>query len=186
MLVSGVGVNALLTPTSNKGIMYGLRVIASIGAGLLFPIAAFATQVTQTDEDLGIATSTDTFLRSMGQAFGVAIGGTVFQNEFDRHVRLRVASGSIPPTMIIGGQGAENAFAYLKTFPRSVQIAYEYVYADSLRTLWYVLTGIGGIGLLFSLLQRNESMDRDLNSKQKFQHEGKVTKEFRKTEKEES
>jgi hypothetical protein len=71
------------------------------------PTLQFAVQATQLDENLGIATSTLVFLRSLGQAFGVAIGGTVFQNQFNRHVRDTVAAGVIPVEMAIDGKDAE-------------------------------------------------------------------------------
>jgi hypothetical protein len=82
-LTSGTGLNALMKPDSNAGILYGLRVIAAIGGGWLFQLPIFAVQSTTVNDDLGIATEGITFFRSVGQAFGVAIGGIVFQNEFD-------------------------------------------------------------------------------------------------------
>jgi hypothetical protein len=45
-------------------------------------------------------------------------------------------------------------------FPEHVISAYRYVYADSLRTVWYVTTWIAAAGFLVSFLVKNESMDR--------------------------
>lgn len=70
-----------MQPDSNGGILYGLRIFSSIGGGLLFPVPLFAAQVNQRDKDVGIATSLVAFFRSLGQAFGVAIGGVIFQNQ---------------------------------------------------------------------------------------------------------
>ncbi len=84
ILTLGTGLNALMKPHSNAGIIYGLRVIPAIGAGSLFQLPLYAVQSSSRDEDIGIATASLTFMRSVGQAFGIAVGGTVFQNQFDR------------------------------------------------------------------------------------------------------
>jgi len=103
LLTAGTGLNALMEPKSNAGILYGLRVIPAIGGGFLFQVPLFAVQSTTIDEDLGIATSSVGFFRSVGQAFGVAIGGTVFQNQFDRYLNEAVSGGTIPHEFIVTG-----------------------------------------------------------------------------------
>jgi hypothetical protein len=165
-----------MRPNSNAGILFGLRIIAAIGAGFLFQLPLYGVQATTKDEDVGIATASITFFRSVGQAFGVAIGGTVFQNGFDRFVRKAVENGSIPARFSITGAEAAGAYGIVGKFPETVVDAYRFVYADSLRTVWYVCTGIAGAGLLASLLVRNESLNRGNNSKQKFNHEKRSKK----------
>ena len=173
LIVSGTGLNALMKPDSNAGVLYGLRIIPAIGGGFLFQLPVFAVQSTTIDDDLGIATSTVTFSRSVGQAFGVAIGGTVFQNQFDRYLNQAVAAGTVPHELIVTGAQAAGAYHAIGKFPVVVQTAYRYIYADSLRVVWYVTTGIAGLGLIASVLVRNESMDRGNNAKQAFKDEKK-------------
>jgi hypothetical protein len=124
-----------MNPDSNAGVLYGLRIIAAIGGGFLFQVPVFAVHSTTIDDDLGIATSTLTFFRTMGQAFGVAIGGTVFQNQFDRYLNQAVAAASIPREMIVTGAQAAGAYEIIRGFPEAVKIAYYYIYADALRTV---------------------------------------------------
>ena len=54
-----------------------------------------------------------------------------------------------------------------------VQLAYRYIYADVLRVVWFVITGIAGAGLIVSALVRDESMDRGNNAKKGFRDEKK-------------
>jgi hypothetical protein len=171
LLVTGTGLNALMKPNSNAGVLFGLRVIPAIGAGFLFQLPVFAVQSTAKDDDIGIATATLTFFRSVGQAFGVAIGGTVFQNQFDKFLDEAVAAGTVPKQFIVTGAQAAGAYGIIGSFPEPVITAYRYIYADALRTVWYVTTGIAGAGLLVSLLVRNENMDRGNNAKQQFKVE---------------
>jgi hypothetical protein len=79
--------------------------------------------------------------------------------------------------MAIDGKDAEGAYAAILQRPDAVRTAYKYVYSDSVHTIWYVFVPITGVGLMFSLMARNESMDRGLNSKQAFEHRKKEPKD---------
>ncbi|PKK52955.1 hypothetical protein CI102_2566 [Trichoderma harzianum] len=174
LLTTGTGLVALMKPNSSAGILYAIRIIPAIGGGFLFQLPLFAVQSTAAGQDIGIATSMIAFFRSVGQAFGVAIGGTVFQNEFDRFLATAVAAGRIPPDFVITGAQAAGAYERINALPHTmhnVQETYRYIYADALRTVWYVTTGIAGMGFLVGLLVRNENMDRGNYSKQSFQVE---------------
>jgi len=177
LLVLGTGLNALRKPYSSGWITYALRVIPAIGGGFLFQLPIYAVQSTIIDENLGIATASVTFFRSIGQAFGVAIGGTVFQNQFDGFLGDAVAQGKVPREFLVSGAQAAGAYRVIRRFPETVQIAYRYINADSLRTVWYVMTGIAGLGLLISLWVRNEILDRGNNGRQKFRVEERKEKE---------
>jgi hypothetical protein len=169
ILTVGVGLNALMKPTSNGGVLYRIRVIAALGAGLLFPTPLLAIQATQQTEDIGIETSVQVYIRSLRQAFGVAIGGVIFQNEFDRFVARDVQNRAIPSNLIIKGSHADSAYTTLYTLPKSVLSTYKMVYANALRTIWYVLTALSGLALIVSLVARNESLDKGLTSQHKFE-----------------
>jgi hypothetical protein len=169
LLTIGMGTTITMHPDSNGGILYGLRIIASIGAGLLFPMPQLAAQVNQVGDDVGIATSLIVFFRSLGQAFGIAVGGVIFQNQWDKEVVMRVAKGSIPLAYVVGSNAAEVAYALIETFPEAVQEAYRWVYADSLKLVWIVMTAISAVGFLVSLVSRNEGLDKGFSSRQTFQ-----------------
>lgn len=156
-------------PDSSPGVLYGPRVIASIGAGFLFPVPQLAAQVTQRGDDVGVATSLIVFFRSLGQAFGVAVGGVIFQNQWDVEVARRIADGSIPLGYRVGSEEAEVAYGVIKAFPEVVQESYRWVYSDSLRTVWIVMTAISAVGFLASLVARDESLDTGGESRQGFQ-----------------
>lgn len=133
-------------------------------------------QSTTVDDDLGIATASIVFFRSLGQAFGVAIGGTVFQNEFDRNVKRFVGEGRIGGGFVVAGAEVAGAYGAIGRFLVEVVDAYRYVYADSLRTVWYVTMALTAVGGLSSLAVKNLSMDRGNRSKQAFKHEEKSKK----------
>ncbi|KFX86992.1 hypothetical protein V490_08662 [Pseudogymnoascus sp. VKM F-3557] len=144
ILCGGTALNILMKPDSNAGILFATRVIPAIGGGFLFQLPLYAVQASTSDDDQGIATATVTLMRSFGQAFGVAIGGTVFQNEFDSFTNRAIREGTIPAVMKITGAQAAGSYDVIKLMPEVVQVAYELVYSNSLEVLWYVMTGIAG------------------------------------------
>jgi hypothetical protein len=80
-----------------------------VGMGILFPALQFAAQAGRPDEDVGFATNTFVFIRSLGQMFGVVLGGVIFQNQWDKNLAKDIGNGTIPPTFQIRENEAEGA-----------------------------------------------------------------------------
>ncbi|KAM7200602.1 MFS general substrate transporter [Rhypophila sp. PSN 637] len=168
LLVAGMGSNVTMQPDSSKAVLYAPRCLASIGAGILFPMPLFAVQARQRGEDVGIATSLQVFARSLGTAFGVGLGGVIFQNEWTKVVTDNIREGKIPKELEIPSSLAEVAFEIVKHFPQPVQEAYRWVFADSMRTIWWVMMGLAILGFLISLTARNDEVAGGLSGKQNF------------------
>lgn len=168
-LALGMGVNVTMNPDSSPAMLYGPRILAAIGAGILFPTPLLAVQAKQQGHDIGIATTVQVYFRSLGTAFGVAIGGVIFQNQWTAHVDSSNISSKYPQ-YVIESNAAEVAYEYIPKFPADVQMLYRWVYADSLRIVWWVMMAVSLLGLAVSLTARNESLDRGLDGKQNFVH----------------
>lgn len=164
LTVGGLAAFSTLSSTSNKGEQIGWQVLVAGGVGFLYSTTALLCQAGQPDELQSIAINIFTFFRSLGQTFGIAVGGTIFQNRFGREVQ----EFNLPSTFHIRAQDAESAFAVLGTFPENVVMIYRQIYAKSLQTLWYTSVGVAGVALLTSLLVVSASLDRGMSSKQRF------------------
>ncbi|KAJ5673617.1 hypothetical protein N7507_002744 [Penicillium longicatenatum] len=174
LLAAGMGSNVTMHPDSSKAMLYGPRVLVSLGGGLLFPTPIFAVQACQHGDDIGIATSIQVFARSMGTAFGVGLGGVIFQNQWSKEVNSAVVAGRIPHEFIVESNVAETAYAVIRKFPEAVQEAYRGVYADSLATMWYVMMGLSVVGFMVSLVVgRDDVISGGLAGKQNFRDEEK-------------
>jgi hypothetical protein len=94
-------------PLLAAGAMYGLTHIGpettaldlapllfalGMGLGLIFPNLTLAVQNAAPMEDLGIATSTSNFFRSMGGAFGAAIAGAFFASRLQAELVDRLGA----------------------------------------------------------------------------------------------
>lgn len=173
LLVAGVGSNVTMHPDSSRAVLYAPRCLASIGAGILFPMPLFAVQARQRGEDVGIATSTQVFARSLGTAFGVGLGGVIFQNEWTKLISKDVAKGNIPEEMFIPSNLAETAYQVIREFPEPVQETYRWLYSNSLKTVWWVMMGLSLVGFLISLTARNDEIRGGLSGLQNFQEKKK-------------
>lgn len=153
---------------SSKGNIFGPRCIAALGAGLLFPTPLFAVQAQQRSDDVGIATSVQVFFRSLGMTFGVAVGGTIFQNRWKTLVNADVSAGKIQATYYVASDTAEMAYGTIAKWPQDIQIRYSSIYANSLIVVWWAMTGFAIAGFCLSWLCRDEKLEGGLSGSQNF------------------
>jgi EmrB/QacA subfamily drug resistance transporter len=84
--------------------------VLGLGIGMIIQVMVLAVQNSVPHSDLGTATATESFTRSMGGAFGVAIYGAIFNN------RLAFNLAQLLPT----GRGSVNA-AQLQGSPQAIR-----------------------------------------------------------------
>jgi hypothetical protein len=173
------GLFTLLSPETTTAQRVGYLLLMGVGTGILFPAIQFAAQAGQPDEDVAIATSTFVFLRSLGQTFGVAIGGAIFQNQWDKNMAGLIATNSIPQMFQVPGREAEGVVVYLPQLPPDVLAVAKQLYSDSLRTVWIFFIPLSALALIASLFMRNYSLDKVLNSSQAFDEGRRTTEDTR-------
>ncbi|KAF2186648.1 MFS general substrate transporter [Zopfia rhizophila CBS 207.26] len=154
----GIGLLALLTPNISLGKAYGYQIVLAIGGGIIFPGRILAVQVSNKDEDVAIATTMVSFFTSLGEAFGVGVGGSIFQNRWEALTNSYVQSGILPEEYRIGNHAAEGAAESIKQFPEGIQAVYREVMTGSLRTLWITFAVFSAVAFFVSLGQRNLSL----------------------------
>jgi len=152
------GLFTLLSPETSNGERIGYFILMGIGCGLLFPSLLLSVQVAQASEDVAIATSTFAFIRSLGQTFGVAIGGLIFQNEWNQNLAELIAENKLPPSFQIDGRQAESAVLFLHALPSPELGVVKQLYSESLRTIWIFYIPLSGFAFLASLLMKDYSL----------------------------
>jgi EmrB/QacA subfamily drug resistance transporter len=122
------------------------------GLGLVMQVLVIAVQNTVEYRDLGAATSSATFFRSIGASFGVAVFGSVFTTSLRHHLTELIATGVFPRGFTVG---QAQAGANLAALPPAAQQAYLQAYADSIHTvfLWAVPVALVAFGLTFALVE---------------------------------
>src|ERR1035437_259382 len=76
----GLYLFSLLTPTTSLAVSSVYMVVLGLGIGCVMQVLVVAVQNAVPQSQLGTATSTATFCRSIGGAFGVAVFGAIFNN----------------------------------------------------------------------------------------------------------
>ena len=163
----------------STGERIGYMILMGVGTGILFPALQFAAQAGQRDEDVGFATSTFVFIRSFGQTFGVALGGVIFQNQWNKNLAKDIANNSIPSTFRIRGNEAEGAVLNLTQLAPDVLQTVKWLYSDSLKAVWIFFIPLAAIAFLLSLAMRDHTLDKVLNSKQAFEQSKPVAEPSR-------
>lgn len=122
-------------------------IMVGAGLGLSMQTIVIALQNAVEFKDMGVATSSNTFFRSLGSVFGTAIFGTILTNRlghyllgagFNESDAAKIQSN----TAAIGALPAEGRMTALNAF------------VDSFHVVFLVAAPIVGIGLLFALALR--------------------------------
>jgi hypothetical protein len=168
LMIAGMACLSTLTIHSPQAAQYGYQVLYGVGGGILFPGRLYAVQASQEDNDVGIATTMVSFMTSLGEAFGVSIGGTIFQNRWGELVSQAITKGDVSADMMISAADAERAAEIIALFPENVILVYRGIAATSTDSIWLVLACFSGVGVLVALSSRDLSLDRATSSKQGF------------------
>jgi len=159
----------MLSPETTTAMRTGYFILMGLGTGILFPSLQFCVQASQTDENVAIASSTFVFIRSLGQTFGVALGGAIFQNQWDKNLASLIEENAIPLAFQINGRQADSAVLLLKNVPPAIVSILKELYSKSLRGVWMFFVPLAGVSFILSLFAKNYSLDKALNSKQAFE-----------------
>ena len=147
-------------------------VVVGLGHGLILMSLNFSVQAMADTQNVGYAAAMYTFTRTFGMCIGVAVGGAVFQNEFKKHLgELQL------PTQ--AADDAQGFLVGLKALPRisPEYQAYILAYAEAFKVVFEVLTAVAGLAALLSLLIKEYTMDKKLDSEHVLHREKAVVLE---------
>lgn len=101
-LVMAVGLYLLsrLQPGSDYLLIATAMAVTGVGIGLSMQVLVIVVQSTVAYRDLGPATAGVTFLRTMGQAFGSAVFGTIYSSNLSSKLAAAVASSGADPELV--------------------------------------------------------------------------------------
>lgn len=136
-----------------------LNIPIGISTGVLFTTVPVAIQAAGRPEDAGPAASFFSFCRSLGQAIGVSVGGTILQNRFKA---VAVGLQTIGPLADEFSHQIEGLIAFLKSLPASSAMRDELVqaYYQSLQSLWYYVAGFSAVTLVLSFFIKKYTLDQ--------------------------
>ncbi|EJD41683.1 MFS general substrate transporter [Auricularia subglabra TFB-10046 SS5] len=143
LIVAGTGSFSCMDLGTSRGLLYLFEILSALGYGVVESAGMFAVLAPLRIERHPPAQALLLFLRTLAQTWGLTIGSAILQNQLHRFARpgLPHFGPSTIPDMT--------------SFPIEDQREMQYAYARSLETLWRVLVGVSGLGLLSLALMRD-------------------------------
>jgi len=121
--------------------------VLGLGLGMVMQVLIIALQNAVEHRDLGIATSTNTFFRSLGGAFGAALFGAILSGRLAYHLPrlLPPDAGAVDPALITGSP------AMMRTLPANVQTAVAEAFARSIVSVFRWAIPFAVVSLILAL-----------------------------------
>ncbi|KAI1334211.1 MFS general substrate transporter [Xylariaceae sp. FL0016] len=161
----GLGLLTLLDRGTPTAVWVIIQLIASAGLGLSVSTMLPAIMAALPESDVASSTAAYVFLKTFGYVWGVAIPSILFNAVFDSNLD-RVSDPAVRDQL---ANGAAYAFAsqvhrMYKTSDPSLWEDVSDVYADTLRTIWWVGLGTSIVGFIAVFMERSLELRTDLDT----------------------
>lgn len=136
------------------------QIVAGIGVGPNFQSALIAIQTNVEPRDIGSATSSFSFIRQMGTAISVVVGGVIFNNEMQK--QAGVLERELGPELagkLSGHAAAANTQLVGELEGRDGEVARN-AYWNALRTMFIVYTAFAALGLFVSFFIKQNQLSK--------------------------
>src|SRR5664279_1943878 len=128
----GLFLFSLLTPSTPLTISSIYMVVLGLGIGCVMQVLVVAVQNAVPQNQLGTATSSVTFFRSIGGSFGVAVFGAIFNNRLAANLPKYLP----PSARIVHGSNVSASPAQLDALPPAIHHGYVLAFSDSLHVVF--------------------------------------------------
>jgi EmrB/QacA subfamily drug resistance transporter len=148
----GVFLLSTLDPQTPRFVVSAYMVVLGLGLGCVMQVLVIAVQNAVEQRDLGVGTSSATFLRSMGASFGVAIFGAIFSNQLVTNLKK-----NLPATALqhgINPASLEGNPASLAHLPAPIHAGLINAVSESLHVVFLAAVPILVIAFLLTLLMK--------------------------------
>ncbi len=157
LLISGLGLTGTIDHTTELWQTGVYTAVLGIGLGLLMQNLVLAVQNTVRASDIGTASASVAFFRSVGGAIGVSVLGAIMANRVKELATEGLAAAGIP---VSGGTGASMD---LKDMPEPVREIMRAAYGDATAQIFMVSAIIGLVALVAILFIKEEPLRRTVD-----------------------
>lgn len=146
LMVAGMLLLSRLGADTSFVVASAYMLVLGLGVGMCMPVTMVVVQSTTSYEDLGVATSGVSFLRTLGSSFGVAVFGTIYAGNLPDHLARAVPPGVDPRV-------ATDVRA-LHQLPAELKAPITAAYADTLHTVFLSAAPVAAVAFLVALFLR--------------------------------
>jgi EmrB/QacA subfamily drug resistance transporter len=136
-LVMAVGLVflSLLGPHTSYPVVAGYMLVVGLGVGLVMQVLVVVVQNSVPYSQLGTATSTATFFRTIGGAFGVSVLGAVFNNRLISQLSAHASPATL--RLLQGGSITANP-AQINRLPLTQRVVFVDAFSNALQLVFLV------------------------------------------------
>ncbi|MFZ9221947.1 MAG: MDR family MFS transporter [Candidatus Nanopelagicaceae bacterium] len=154
----------LLFTTINKDMPYWqlaiYAMLMGMGVGLSMQTVVIALQNDVDYKDMGIATSSNTFFRSLGASFGTAIFGTILTNNFIANATSSLPAGTSPEAIA----GVTQNTALINTLPPAIQEVIFDSFDSAFSDVFWIALPIIAVGFILTTRLRERPLRETIGS----------------------
>lgn len=132
-------------------------IVLGLGMGMIIQVMVLAVQNSVSHSDMGTATATESFMRSMGGSFGVAIFGAILANRLSYNLPRLLPAG-LPVGLLQVATNVTTSPAQLRSLPLPVQQAMIEAIARSVHVVFLVAAPLPLIAFVLSLLLKENPL----------------------------
>ena len=149
LLTVGMFLLSRLTSGTSHLVSSVFMLVVGVGLGLVFQVVVIVAQNSAPPQDVGVATSTNTFFRTIGGSIGVALFGAIFSSRLSHELVAR-----LPKAALAGfdPHALQAAPARIRALPPNVRAGFMDAFASSLSTVFLVGMALSAVGFLWTLL----------------------------------
>jgi EmrB/QacA subfamily drug resistance transporter len=158
LLIGGLGLAGTIDHTTELWLTGVYTAVLGLGLGLLMQNLVLAVQNTVRATDIGTASASVAFFRSVGGAIGVSVLGAVLANRVKELAAEGLAAAGIPVT-----GGSAGASMDLQDMPAPVRDIMRAAYGDATAEIFLISAAIGIIALVAILFIKEQPLRRTVD-----------------------
>ncbi len=165
-LLAGCALTLTFSPATSTAYLFAVFFLIGIGMGWVSLSTLLVVQSSVDSENLGVATSSNQFARTLGGAVGVGICGSFFAPRFAQltdALQTSGAMGSLPSGSGEGGSGQLERLLHPEVqaaLPEPLQRALQAAVQEGVTDVFWTVTAVAGLCLLLCLLLPAEDKHR--------------------------
>src|SRR5690242_3462992 len=150
ILVGGFAGLSLLDHNTSLWYVGGAMALVGIGVGMTMQNLVLAVQNTVALKDIGAASSTVAFFRSLGGTIGVSVLGAVLAHRVTDNLTHELAAAGVPAS----GAAASGSTLNLSALPAAIQHLVRVAYGDATGHIFLISAAIAVVGVIAALLMK--------------------------------
>ncbi|KAK3985503.1 major facilitator superfamily domain-containing protein [Cladorrhinum sp. PSN332] len=162
----GIGLFSLLHQNSSTGEWVGYQILASAGTAVIFTATLPSTLAPLGEKDVGVATGTYSFGRSLGLVWGVTMASIVFNGQFNAKLKSNTVLDQGLKNFLADGAAyvfvsASAEEGGIRSLPAGSQGELIGIYVHALNVVWYVIVGMACLGFLVTFVEKHVPLRRE-------------------------